>query len=119
MKTFNAVSGLVLSFFMTSASAEVELSSLIQWEESQTAQVAKAPVTYTELMDRINELEATAAGQNQMSSLIQWEESQYAVPYGLSPHSNESAIAEINAMDATAAGTQSEMSSLIQWEESF
>ncbi|MEE9339830.1 MAG: hypothetical protein V3U87_17295 [Methylococcaceae bacterium] len=120
MKPVNVVTGVLLFFTVGVSQADMELSSLVQWEESQNGQVAMVSVSDNDIINNINSMEATAAGYEQFSSLVQWEESQYAQPYVLAKQSDESIVATINAMDATAAGAgQGEMSSLIQWEESF
>ncbi len=120
MKTLNIVTSLALSFAVGSAVADVELSSLVQWEETQNGQVVtKASVSNADFVKNINEMEATAAGgEEQLSSLVQWEESQYAIPYILKDQSDHNIISKINTMEATAAG-KNQMSSLIQWEEAF
>lgn len=113
MKTINILSAALLTISVGAASADVEFSSLVQWEESQKpTAVSSTPLTPEQMVENINRMEATAAGQEQHSSLIQWEESQYAVPYAFS-------IDDINKMEATAAGMgQNELSGLIQWEGS-
>ncbi|MCF6204163.1 MAG: hypothetical protein L3J59_10925 [Methylococcaceae bacterium] len=118
MKPMNVMTGVLLFFTVGVSQAEMELSSLVQWEESQNGQIAMRSVSDNDIINDINSMDATAAGHEQFSSLVQWEESQYAQPYLLASQSDESIVANINAMGATAAG-QSEMSSLIQWEESF
>jgi len=120
MKSVNVVTGVLLFFTVGVSQADIELSSLIQWEESQKGQVAMVSVSDNDIINNINSMDATAAGHEQFSSLVQWEESQYAQPYLLASQSDKSIVANINTMEATAAGAgQSEMSSLIQWEESF
>lgn len=120
MKSLNVITGVLLSFTVGAVAADVEFSSLVQWEESQIGQEKIAFVSDNDIIKNINSMEATAAGQAQFSSLVQWEESQYAQPYTLASQSDQSIIDHINSMEATAAGaSQSEMSSLIQWEESF
>ncbi len=118
MKLLNIFTGILLSLTVGIVNADVELSSLIQWEESQKGQAPHtlAQSSADETINNINSMEATAAGQQQFSSLVQWEESQYAQPYIA-----VSNIDDINKLEATAAGSagQNEMSSLIQWEESF
>ncbi len=120
MKSINVITGVLLTFTVGAAIADIELSSLVQWEESQIGQVAMVSVSDNDIVENINSMEATAAGQEQFSSLVQWEESQYAQPYRLAGQNDKSIVANINSMEATAAGAgQREMSSLIQWEESF
>jgi hypothetical protein len=61
-----------------SAAGQNQLSSLIQWEESQYAETyAFAGQSDTNIVKNINSMDASAAGakQDDMSSLIQWEES--------------------------------------------
>jgi hypothetical protein len=119
MKTLNIVTSLALSFAVGTAVADVELSSLVQWEETQNGQVVtKVSVSNADFVKNINEMEATAAGGEQISSLVQWEESQYATPYLLKDQSDHNIVSKINTMEATAAG-KNQMSSLIQWEEAF
>ena len=119
MKTLNIVTSLALSFAVGSAVADVELSSLVQWEETQNGQeTTKISVSNADIVKNINIMEATSAGEEQISSLVQWEESQYAIPYILKDQSDNKIVSNINAMKATAAG-KNQMSSLIQWEEAF
>lgn len=111
MKTISIVSAMLLPLSAGIATADVEFSSLMQWEESQKPTVRSAiPASDDSIIAQINSMEATAAGQEPFTSLIQWEEDQYAVPF-------EFSIDNINNMEATAAGT-SGMSSLVQWEGS-
>jgi len=119
MKIRNIVASLVLSLSVGSAIADAELSSLVQWEETQNGQrTTKVSVSNTDIIKNINKLDATSAGEKQISSLVQWEESQHATPYSLLEQSNDNIIANINTMEATASG-KNQMSSLIQWEEDF
>ncbi len=119
MKIRNIVTSLVLSLSVGSAMADSELSSLVQWEETQNGQrITKVSASNTDIIKSINKLDATSAGGKQISSLVQWEESQYATAYSLLDQSNDNIIAKINTMEATAIGGN-QMSSLIQWEEDF
>jgi len=116
MKALNIATSVLLNFTVGVAVADVEMSSLVQWEETQNGQLASTiSVSNDDIVKSINAMEATAAGANEFSSLVQMEESQYATPYSLIGLSNADIIANINKMDATAAG-QSQMSGLIQWE---
>ena len=120
MKSLNIVTGVLLSFTVGTAIADAEMSSLVQWEESQTGQTTVLSASDNDIVKNINTMEASAAGQDQLSSLVQWEESQYAESYAFAGQSDTSIVKNINSLDASAAGAkQDDMSSLIQWEESF
>lgn len=113
MAIHNFILGIVLSILAGSTYANAELSSLVQWEESnKPSKTPATPVSNEQIIENVNNVEATVAEQALFSSLIQWEKSQHDVSY-------VDSIDDINKMEATAAGsTKSELSSLIQWKSS-
>ena len=113
MTIHNFILGIVLSILAGSTYANAELSSLVQWQESnKPSKTPVAAISNEQISENIKNVEATAAEQALFSSLIQWEKSQHDVSY-------VGSIDDINKMEATAAGsTKSELSSLIQWKDS-